>query len=92
MSKNAFIERKNICVYYQARIQKKYVWFVIAGLKGFEYISFDRTIDVQKSILEFFVVPELESVFLDIMVYFQKKNIVLELQKLENRLFMKHTL
>lgn len=80
------LDKKLVCSYYQAHVQKEYAWFVVGGLKGFEYISFDRTVDVANSIFEFFVSPDLEDVFLEVMSSFEKKGYVNNLEKKENRL------
>ncbi len=75
-----------LCEYYQARVKKEDVWFLTAVLRGFEHLAFDRTIDTEQSIFEFFVPPALEETFLAIMDYFIKHAIVHDLQKLPNRL------
>ncbi|PKN03514.1 hypothetical protein CVU75_01860 [Candidatus Dependentiae bacterium HGW-Dependentiae-1] len=75
-----------LCEYYQARVQKEDVWFLVAVLRSFEHMAFDRTIDKEQSIFEFFVPPVLEETFLAIMQYFIKHSIVHDLQKLPNRM------
>lgn len=74
------------CSYYQAHVPPAGCWFVIATLKSFEHISFDRTLDVQKSIVEFFVPHDTESYFVEVMTYFQKEGLIKDLSKLPNRL------
>ncbi len=80
------------CSYYQAYVKKKYAWFVVGGLKGFEHVAFARTIDVKNSIFEFFVSPDLEDVFLEVMKSFEKQVLVFDLKKLENRLIKEDVL
>lgn len=74
------------CIYYQALIEQKRCWLFTAILRSYEHLAFDRTIDVATGRLEFFVSPELESYFLQVMAYFQQIGIVSQLQRLPNRL------
>jgi hypothetical protein len=74
------------CLYYQAQIEKSKVWFVVGVLRSFEYLSFDRTIDKENSIFEFFIPEQLESYFLLLMRYFQDQGMVKTFQQLPNRL------
>lgn len=74
------------CSYYQAHVVPSSCWFVLATLKSFEHLAFDRTIDVANSIVEFFVPPSNETYFLEIMHYFEKEGFVNNVQKLTNRL------
>jgi hypothetical protein len=75
-----------LCVYYQAKVRKEDVWFLVAALRSFEHVAFDRTIDKEQSIFEFFVPSAVEETFLAIMDYFSRRAIVHDLQKLPNRL------
>jgi hypothetical protein len=75
----------NYCSYYQAAILKEKVWYFTAILRSYEHLVFERTIDKEKSIFEFFVPPDLEHYFLETMHYFQQQDIVRNLQKLPNR-------
>ncbi|MGZ6251286.1 MAG: hypothetical protein ACXWL2_04610 [Candidatus Chromulinivorax sp.] len=72
--------------YYQAKIQKELCWIVTSTLRYSEYVAFDRCLDKQESIFEFFVARELEDVFLQIMQKFEKHGIVTDLKHMENRL------
>jgi hypothetical protein len=74
------------CVYYQAHIIKEKVWFFVGALRSFEHLAFERTIDKEKSIFEFFIAPDLEHYFLDLIAYFEKKGILTRVEKLPNRL------
>lgn len=74
------------CHYYQARVDKKMTWFVVATLKSQENIQFDRTIDVKESIFEFFVPESVEHHFLTIIKKLITIGYVSDLQKIENRL------
>lgn len=75
----------NYSLYYQAHIKKEMVWLATATFRFTEHVIFDRTIDTKESIFEFFVAPDLENVFLDMMQKLQKKNIVCNVQKMKNR-------
>lgn len=75
----------NYSLYYQATIRKEMVWFATATFRFTEHVLFDRTIDKEKSVFEFFVAPDQEHVFLDMMQKLQKKEVVTELQQLPNR-------
>ncbi|MCL4361332.1 DUF4911 domain-containing protein [Candidatus Dependentiae bacterium] len=74
------------CNYYQAVVKQKDVWFFVATLRSFEHLTFDRTLDKQKSIFEFFVPKDLEKEFEKIMQIYIGYNIISDFQKLTNRL------
>jgi hypothetical protein len=75
------------CLYYQAHVNEKDCWYLVAVLRSFEHLVFDRTFDKKKSIFEFFVPHDLEYYFLEVMSYFEREHIVTYLEKLPNRLF-----
>jgi hypothetical protein len=74
------------CSYYQAHVVPVTGWFVVAALKSYEHMLFDRTLDVEKSIFEFFVVPAAEPTFLQLMDYMREHGYVTNIEKLPNRL------
>lgn len=74
------------CLYYQAHVNEKDCWYLVAILRSFEHLVFDRTFDKKNSIFEFFVPDDLDSYFLDIMSYFERESIISQLKKLPNRL------
>ncbi len=74
------------CSYYQAHVKKSEILFLVATLKSFDHMCFDRAFDPQANQLEFFVPQAYESLFLRVMNYFEKAQIVSDLQKLPNRL------
>jgi len=82
----------NLCSYYQAHIVARDCWFFIGILRSYEHLCFDRTIDVEKSIIEFFVPTAFEQSFLELMHYFEQQGIVTSLKKLPNRLENPRTL
>ena len=74
------------CSYYQAHIRKPDVLFVVATLKTFEHLCFDRALDPAESRFEFFVPAAGEEQFLRVMHAFEQEGIVQNLKKLPNRL------
>ena len=76
----------NHCLYYQARVKREYCWFLVGILKSFEHMAFDRTIDKEKSIFEFFVPPLMKDYFEELMDFFSKEGVISDLQALPNRL------
>lgn len=59
---------------------------MIGILKSFEHLCFDRTLDPQTSLFEFFVPEDQGPLFLKVMDYFQKQAMVTDLKKMPNRL------
>jgi len=80
------VENNKFCQYYQAHVDKKMTWFVVATLKSYEHMQFDRTIDPNQSIFEFFVPQDMEHLFLAVIERLTKKGYVSGLVKQENRL------
>jgi uncharacterized protein DUF4911 len=76
----------NYCSYYQALVDKTFCWYVVAILKSYEHLAFDRTLDTQKNLFEFYVPPSREEEFLKLMSYFEAQHLVTNVQKLPNRL------
>jgi hypothetical protein len=76
----------NYSIYYQARVQKELCWIVTSSVRFCEHVAFDRAVDKDESIFEFFVAPDMEVEFLDVAHKLLKKGIFLDLQKLPNRL------
>ncbi len=77
---------KNLCLYYQAVVKREECWKLTALLRSFEHVCFDRTLDKEKSIFEFFVPDNMERYFLSIMEEFKRIGLVSNLQQLPNRL------
>jgi hypothetical protein len=73
------------CIYYQAHIPREYCWFLTATLRSYEHVAFDRTLDKEHSIFEFFVPEPQEPLFIQIMSRFEKEGVVQDLKKLPNR-------
>lgn len=75
-------------LYYQARVQRELCWLVTATVRFTEHVAFDRTIEKDDSIFEFFVSPDLEDVFLDVAHKLLQQGVFLDLKKLPNRLMV----
>ena len=74
------------CTYYQALVSKKDTWFFVATVRSYEHMMFDRTIDTNKGLFEFFVPTDYEQQFLKVMDYYVRNGLVQNLHKLPNRL------
>ena len=72
-------------IYYQAEIPKRFGWYITAILRSHDNLAFDRTIDVQKNVFEFFVAPEKEDEFIYFMNLMEQKGAALNVTKLPNR-------
>lgn len=76
----------NFCEYYLIKVDKSRSWMLSAVFKSFEHLSFDRTIDKENALFEFFVPQGNEVIFLEVIKYFKSIGLVLEYHKEENRL------
>ncbi|MFI5333055.1 MAG: hypothetical protein ACHQVS_03055 [Candidatus Babeliales bacterium] len=74
------------CAYYQAQVERSRSLFLVALLRSYEHVSFDRTLDVPNSIFEFYVPEDQEESFLGIMHALEQEGIIQHLNKLPNRL------
>jgi hypothetical protein len=74
------------CSYYQVTIDRPAGWFVGATMHSFEHLAFERTIDAQGGINEYFVPPQLEALFLECMQGLERLGVVKDIKKLPNRL------
>jgi len=74
------------CLYYQAYVKRELCWFLVGVLRSYEHMAFDRTIDKQKSIFEFFVPQGMQEQFEELMDRFLTMGIVTSYFQLENRL------
>jgi hypothetical protein len=72
--------------YYQAHILREQTWFFTAALRSLEHMAFDRTIDKEQSLLEFFVPGAMHEQFVAFMADMQQRGLVLSIQQLPNRL------
>lgn len=74
------------CTYYQAKVARTKTWFVVAVLRSFEHMAFDRTLNADECIFEFFVPDSMEPYFLQVMHYFEGEGLISDMKKLPNRL------
>lgn len=74
------------CCYYQACVKKSEALFLVATLKSVDHVCFDRALDPQRNVFEFFVPPLCEPIFLAIMKQCERHQIVRDVKKLPNRL------
>ena len=73
------------CSYYQAKVKKDTTWFVTGTLRNEDHWVFDRTLDVENDLMEFFVARDFEEKFLDLAGYLLEEGYISNLEKLENR-------
>lgn len=74
------------CSYYQATISRRECWFFVAVLHSYDHMSFDRTVDIDHSIFEFFVPESTEPYFLEAIAQMINLGLVTNFEKLPNRL------
>ncbi len=74
------------CSYYQASIKAENTWFFVATFRAHDHLAFDRTLNKETGLFEFFVPLDREQEFKTIMSYYVRENIVQDLIKLPNRL------
>ena len=86
MEKTTIRADHSYCLYYQAIVSRPDAWFVVATLKTFDHLVLDRTIDVAKSLFEFFVPHQQNKQFLEVMRSFEARGMVTNLCQLPNRL------
>ena len=79
-------QKQNYCQYYQAHVNRQQAWFFVAVVRSYEHMMFDRTVDTELSIFEFFVPKDAESDFLKVMKKLEEVGIVWDVRKLDNRL------
>jgi hypothetical protein len=77
---------EKFCRYYQAQVEREQAWFFVAIARSYEHIMFDRTLDPQTSMFEFFVPADMEPAFLEVMAQLVEHGIVTDLRSLDNRL------
>ena len=76
----------NLCSYYVANVERHNANYFVAVIKAFDNLVFDRTIDVEQSLFEFFVPEACEAQFLALMDHFAQEGLISNLRKTENRL------
>ena len=78
--------KNSYCAYYTGHLKKEKIWIVSSALRGTEHVAFDRALDVEQSIFEFFVPVDMEHIFLQVMEYLEQEGVLLTLTKEKNRL------
>ena len=74
------------CFYYQAHVKKELCWFLVAVLRSYDHMAFDRTIDKAGSVFEFFVPPLMQKYFEEVMTFFLKEGVITYFKQMDNRL------
>lgn len=74
------------CLYFQALVSKKDTWFFVATIRSYDHMMFDRTLNTDQGLFEFFVPQDYEQQFVKVMEYYVRSGIVQNLEKLSNRL------
>ena len=77
-------------IYYQACVQKELCWMVTATIRYLDHVAFDRTVDKENSIFEFYVAPDLEAEFLSVANRLLEHKVFLTLEKLPNRMMVEN--
>lgn len=72
--------------YFQATVHRELSWYVVAILKSFEHLCFDRTYDAESSRFEFFVAPDMAHEFIKLMEHFKNEHLIADFQELPNRI------
>lgn len=79
-------------IYYQAHVQKELCWMVTATIRYLDHVAFDRTVDKEQSIFEFYVAPDFEAEFLSVAYKLIQHKVFLFLEKLPNRIMTENIL
>lgn len=74
------------CEYYQGTLRRDKTWFVVGCLRNQDNLVFERALEKQENLFEFFVPPAYEQDFLDLMGFFSRKGYLLSLEKKPNRI------
>ena len=75
-------------LYFQANLLREKIWFVVGALKSQENLCFDRALDKQENLFEFFVPEARLTEFLQCMAYFEKQGYLFNLQQKPNRVLV----
>ena len=79
-------ESPRASAYYQATVIGPDATLLVAVLKTFDSLCFDRTLDREAGLFEFFVTPLETDRFLSVMHAFEQRGVVQDLRELPNRL------
>jgi len=83
---NILGEQPRTSAYFQATVVGPDATLLVAVLKTFDSLCFDRTLEREASLFEFFVTPLETEQFLSVMHAFEQRGVVKDLRKLPNRL------
>ena len=72
--------------YFQAHVERSKCHVVSSTFQFVEYVAFYLTVDVENSIIEFFVSPDMVDIFLDVVAALQKINVIHWCKEMPNRL------
>jgi hypothetical protein len=73
-------------LYYQATIIPNKIWLITSLLRNEDGWAFDRALEGNPSILEFFVSPSYEEEFSSFMNYCLEEGLITSFSKMDNRL------
>jgi|WetSurMetagenome_2_1015567.scaffolds.fasta_scaffold1198522_2 hypothetical protein len=76
---------KQCCSYYQAKVDKEKTWFVVGTFRNEDHVAFERAIEGQTEILEFFVPQDQEDYFLILIQRLKEMGYILWFEKKDNR-------
>ena len=78
-------------VYFQAKVERSKCFMVSSAFQFVEYSAFYRTVDVENSIFEFFVSPDMVDIFLDVIRALKEIEVVEWCKEMPNRLIHEST-
>jgi hypothetical protein len=78
------------CTYYQAHVLREQVWFLTGCLRNTDHFLLERTVDVENSVLEFFVPPDSNDEFIHFMKTMSEMGVVLWFKELPNRMALEN--
>jgi len=74
------------CLYYQAKVNVPYTWFIGGVFRNEDNLVFERTLENSPDTLEFFVPEGQEEEFLHIVQYLVAQGYIFSYEKLPNRI------
>ncbi|MFA6065761.1 MAG: hypothetical protein WC707_01110 [Candidatus Babeliaceae bacterium] len=74
------------CAYYQSPVVRQHVSFFVATLRAHEHLCFDRTLDAQNQVFEFFVPEKNVALFESIMNIYVRMGVIYSFTRMHNRL------
>ena len=71
--------------YFQSSVKKELCWLLSSTLKFNEHIAFDRSVDGRSDLFEYFVAPDYEDYFIEMMRELESIGAISNLKKMKNR-------